>query len=188
MAPTLWINFPLKLGGGIRLSWKTAKGHFRLKSKKVQQAGSFIPIFFSDNIFLKTKSFLDSTPCFEIGIDYVNQVSRNWLEESEKVVKMVISPNDCQRLCQESSACKSFTYNHNNTNCWLKPASTEEIPRRKHPLTNSGPKFCPQNGDYMIAERCIGLGEDGECSASLLIVEISADFLSVYLTISHFKS
>ena len=181
-------KFPPEVGRRNPSVLEDSKGTFQVKEQKSSASRKFYSNFFSDNIFLKTKSFLDSTPCFEIGIDYVNQVSRNWLEESEKVVKMVISPNDCQRLCQESSACKSFTYNYFDTDCWLKPASAQENYRLNHPHAISGPKFCPRPADYMIAERCIRLGEDGECSASLLIVEISADFLSVYLTISHFKS
>lgn len=73
--------------------------------------------------------------CFEVGTDYFGY-------DIEKVEgRYIMTPMDCQRLCQGNPECAFFSWKFSTHSCFLK-SSSAILNRREDPDVTSGPRNC----------------------------------------------
>ena len=97
--------------------------------------------------------------CYHLWIDYyLNLIAGNrntcfktgnYLHNNIDSVENVNDAQGCQRICQEHSQCKFWTYNSSNKNCF---PQTEEAPTALGTCSTCihGPRFC--QGKYVTLQ------------------------------------
>lgn len=109
-----------------------------------------------------------SSNCFEVGTDYYGY-------DIEKIEgRYVMTPMDCQRLCQGNPQCAFFSWKFSTHSCFLK-SSSAILNRHEDPDVTSGPRTCssgpprpPQALDFPV--------EFNPSTAPASCVESSVDY------------
>ncbi|PHJ15206.1 pan domain-containing protein, partial [Cystoisospora suis] len=104
----------------------------------MKRVGSLSILLISSKWLLAEAATAQTTPCFEVGVDYEGYDVQKFEDGS------IPSAGACQEMCQRRKDCSYFSFVPETSSCYIKDAYA--LQGRKQDATTagvvSGPKFC----------------------------------------------